>query len=123
MSDKPKTMATPKKSSVELVVKVYFDKSKTDEESVAYAMDTLIETAISTPGILDDYGDVGICASRILKTEELEVKNFAPDADVIQGAIGDWEISVGRMEDGSVHVNINHPKASWSGILGQESDA
>lgn len=122
MSEKPKTMAAPKRSSVEIGIKVYYEKDQTDAESIAYAMDTLIETAISTPGILDEYGDVGICASRILNTDELEVKNFAPDADVIQAAIGDWELSVGRMEDGNVHVTINHPKVSWSGILGQESD-
>lgn len=40
-----------------LSVKVDFDDSQTDPESLASAMDTLMKTALSTPGILDEYGD------------------------------------------------------------------
>lgn len=39
---------------------VTFDDDRTDEESVATAMDILMKTALSTPGILDDYGPVEI---------------------------------------------------------------
>ena len=39
---------------------VRFDPEKTDAESVAAAMDRLLETAMSTPGILDEYGEVRV---------------------------------------------------------------
>jgi hypothetical protein len=32
----------------------------TDDESVARALDRLMESALSTPGILDEYGDVEV---------------------------------------------------------------
>jgi hypothetical protein len=40
-----------------LTVKVYYDDKVTDAESVAVAADRLLETALSTPGILDEYGN------------------------------------------------------------------
>ncbi len=40
-----------------LTVDVDYNPAMTDPESLASAMDTLLETALSTPGILDDYGD------------------------------------------------------------------
>ena len=43
-----------------LKIDVVFDEAKTDDESVATAMDRLMETATSTPGILDDYGEIRI---------------------------------------------------------------
>ena len=44
-----------------LKVVVEYDETKTDAESVATALDRLMETAMSTPGILEEYGnpDVG----------------------------------------------------------------
>jgi len=44
-----------------LKVEVLYDPATTDAESAASALDTLVETALSTPGILDEYGviDVG----------------------------------------------------------------
>lgn len=35
-----------------------YDDEATDAESLAQAMDNLMDTALSTPGILDDYGKV-----------------------------------------------------------------
>lgn len=43
-----------------LVVHVLYDSDKTDPESLASALDTLLETALSTPGILDEYGTVTV---------------------------------------------------------------
>lgn len=43
-----------------LMLPVYYDDEKTDGESTASAFDTLLETIMSTPGILDDYGNVEV---------------------------------------------------------------
>jgi len=40
-----------------LTVEVEYDPAVTDPESLACAMDRLLETALSTPGILDEYGN------------------------------------------------------------------
>lgn len=113
-------MNQKEKKCVELRVKVFYEPDKTDDESIATAMDILIENAISTPGILDDYGDVGVCAFTIAHEYDCEAKNFAPDADSIYFGIGDWEISIGRLENGKVHVDATHPETRWSAVLGEE---
>jgi hypothetical protein len=43
-----------------LKVEVLYDPEVTDAESLASALDTLMETALSTPGILDEYGVVDV---------------------------------------------------------------
>jgi len=42
---------------VTFTVTVTFDPEITDEDSIATALDRLMETALSTPGIFDDYGN------------------------------------------------------------------
>jgi hypothetical protein len=44
-----------------MTVEVDFDPEVTDDEGLSNGLDTLLETAMSTPDILDDYGnpDVG----------------------------------------------------------------
>jgi hypothetical protein len=39
-----------------LTVDIQYDPGKTAPEGLACAMDRLLETILSTPGILDDYG-------------------------------------------------------------------
>lgn len=41
-----------------LEIEVRFDSTQTDAEGIAAAFDQLLETAMSTPGILEDYGSV-----------------------------------------------------------------
>jgi len=41
----------------EFTVSVIYDENKTDADSVASALDTLMETALSTPDILSEYGN------------------------------------------------------------------
>lgn len=43
-----------------LIVKVTYDPDQTDPESLATALDRLMETSLSTPDILDDYGPVEV---------------------------------------------------------------
>jgi hypothetical protein len=40
-----------------LTLDVQYDPGVTDPESLASALDTLLKTALSTPGVLEDYGD------------------------------------------------------------------
>ena len=40
-----------------LTVEIEYDPAMTDPESLACAMDRLLETALSTPGIFSDYGN------------------------------------------------------------------
>lgn len=40
-----------------LTIEVEFDPDMSDIDSVASAMDTLMKTALSTPGIMDEYGN------------------------------------------------------------------
>jgi hypothetical protein len=46
----------PNRETAQLYVEVEFDPVLTDAESLATAMDRLMETALSTPDILADYG-------------------------------------------------------------------
>ena len=41
-------------------VEVEFDDSVTDAESVASALDILTETALSTPGVTEEYGGIDV---------------------------------------------------------------
>jgi|TARA_R110002051_G_scaffold324070_2_gene419902 hypothetical protein len=41
-----------------LEIEINFDSTRTDAESIAVAFDQLLETVMSTPGILEDYGSV-----------------------------------------------------------------
>lgn len=56
---------------------VTFDEKVTDEDSVGEAVDSLVETAASTPGILDDYGEVHIGQTELALSEVLR----HPDTD------------------------------------------
>ena len=40
-----------------LTVEIDYDPAMTDGEGLACAMDRLLETALSTPGILEEYGN------------------------------------------------------------------
>jgi hypothetical protein len=45
-------------NQVTLEIEVRFDSTQTDAESIASALDQLLETAMSTPGILEDHGNI-----------------------------------------------------------------
>jgi hypothetical protein len=84
-----------------LTVEVEYDPAMTDPEGLACAMDRLLETALSTPGITDDYGNP--------KVDEFFIaKETAPPAakvvlnisgGVLQGVFGsDPAIAVTRVD-------------------------
>jgi hypothetical protein len=60
------------KHIVKLILSVTYDSKVTDSESIASAMDTLLETAASTPGILDEYGDPEIGQFYVESYRELD---------------------------------------------------
>jgi len=47
-------------ATAKFIVEVGYDDSITDPESLVSALDTLVETALSFPGILDDYGNPAV---------------------------------------------------------------
>lgn len=53
----------------ELRFSVHYDGSKTDAESLASAFDTIMLTALSTPGLLDEYGGVEVGEFFVLDDE------------------------------------------------------
>ena len=72
-----------------LTVEIEYDSQKTDPEGLACAMDRLLETALSTPGILDEYGNpavgeflvaTGTATEAALNTARLELTQPA-DSD------------------------------------------
>jgi hypothetical protein len=65
-----KPAKNPKKvDTTRLWLEVEYDPKRTDPESLAVALDRLLETALSTPGILDDYGDPTISPFRLADTD------------------------------------------------------
>ena len=46
-----------------LNVEVEYDERVTDAEALASATDRLLETALSTPGIMEEYGDPHLASS------------------------------------------------------------
>ena len=49
-----------KRAQVTMTVTVTFDPDRTDPESLASALDQLLDTSLSTVGVLDEYGQVDI---------------------------------------------------------------
>lgn len=56
----------PNSKSVRLVLEVAYDPAMTDPEGLCSALDTLLETAASTPEILDEYGNPDIYSFEVL---------------------------------------------------------
>lgn len=52
--------------AVRLVLEVAYDPNITDPEALCAALDTLLETATSTPEILDEYGKPDIYSFEVL---------------------------------------------------------
>lgn len=53
-------------ATVILSIQVEFDPEITDPDSLAGAADVLLDTMLSTPGILDDYGNPEFGSFQIL---------------------------------------------------------
>lgn len=91
------------KKRVTMTVEVEFDDTVTDAESLSNALDILMDNARSTPGILDDYGDVWV-GGFFPPKEASKPKRAAVQKD------GDcpsckhaWRLHVATPEDGMTH--------------------
>ena len=65
----------------ELTISVIYNEIKTDAESVASALDILMETALSTPGILDEYGNPYVGEFYVQHDYAADVSEGEGDAD------------------------------------------
>lgn len=63
-------MPKPRLMTARLFLDVTYNDRVTDDESVASALDTLLETAMSTPDILDEYDNPTVDAFYILPRAE-----------------------------------------------------
>lgn len=66
--------------SCTLTLHISYDPQVTDPESLASAFDTLLETALSTPGILEEYGDLAIGEFLVAPDESEECDGPAEDS-------------------------------------------
>ena len=100
-------------------VEVEFDPEITDDESIATALDRLMETILCTPGIFDDYGNPTVGEFYPL---DAKVENFHPDVDAINVTIGDIKVNISRDEHGDTHVAVVAPETRTDLVLGQEGE-
>lgn len=121
-----------------LVVDVAFDPEKTDAESLASAFDRLLETIMSTPGILDDYGQVSVSgftlkedvafnhdrklAAEPVAKELWEEGWYDPEDphDPIQNQRKHGLVQISRVENGQVYFRTVQPQVIDKQDLGSE---
>ena len=97
-----------------LHITLQYDPETTDPESLASAMDTLLETALSTPGVLDDYGTVQLSEFYVSKNDE-ETRIQAACQTVRR--YSDFMSLKASREELCKFIAINRitPGAAWSG--------
>jgi hypothetical protein len=65
--------SSPNPRRTDMKARLYFDVQfnghKTDPEGLASAMETLIETAMSTPGVMEEHGDPNVGECFVLDTK------------------------------------------------------
>ena len=101
-----------------LSLQVTFDSEVTDLESLASAADTLMETACSTPGILDEYGNPEFGTF----WPELVVAGKSPWDDDPRFPVADWqyEVASGDTRSGYLEWALNKAEqAKWEAKHGQ----
>lgn len=107
-----------------LQVDITFNPRKTDAESLAIALDRLMETALSTPGILDDYGNPEIGEFFILHDPMCD-----EGVELSEGGVIEWPDHEGvirrRDRDGNCE-EIRVPGApnyqEWADLFPTEED-
>lgn len=72
-----------------LSISVTFDEKKTDAESIANALDNLLETAMGTPGILEEYGDPYVGPFYVERESQELVGE--PDPEICKNYVRVWE--------------------------------
>lgn len=108
-----------------LMIEVEFDNDKTDIESLASAADTLLQTALSTPGVLADYGNARFGEFDVAESalhrdgfeQEFGTEESCPQHD--GGHAPDWT-SVHVEFDGNAYVDVACKHCGRSGCVGPE---
>jgi len=67
-----------------LTVEIDYDPAMTDGEGLACAMDRLLETALSTPGILEDYGNPKVSEFFVAKETAAQMIVLSISGGVLQ---------------------------------------
>jgi len=108
-----------------LSIEVEFNDEQTDAESLASAADTLLQTALSTPGVLDEFGNPQFCefvierpaANRHRFEQHFGIEDRCPKND--GGHEPDWT-SVHVEFDGDAYVDLTCKHCGQSGCIGSE---
>lgn len=101
------------KKTATLKIEIEYDDACTDADSIASALDTLLETSLSTPGIFEEYGPVELDSffveqkERIIKPDpgEDNGSSFILEGEAIWIKVGDLDVNVLRTDEG-VAVDI-----------------
>ena len=128
-----------------LTVEIDYDPAMTDGEGLACAMDRLLETALSTPGILEDYGNPKVSEFFVAKETAAQMIVLSISGGVLQDVfsshpaisvvLADWdtegsdpsadgivEISDGR--GGTQLANVaEYPVLPLTDLVGTETEA
>jgi hypothetical protein len=109
-----------------LSIEVEFDGDQIDVESLASAADTLLQTALSTPGVLDDYGNPQFgefFIEQATKTrhqfeQQFGIEDRCPKND--GGHEPDWTTT--HVEcDVEMYVDVTCKHCGQSGCIGSEA--
>lgn len=60
-----------------MTIDVTYDEGLTDPDALSTALDTLLVTALSTPGILDEYGDLSVGDFRSIAAPGAKIRRLA----------------------------------------------
>ena len=99
-----------------LTLSVEYDPEVTDPESLACALDRVMGTALSTPDLLDEYGNPHVGDFYLL---DANVSNF-PETNGIHVTVSDVTVHVHRDKHGDVHVAVAAPETREDLVLGKE---
>ncbi len=109
-----------------LSIEVEFNGDKTDADSLASAADTLLQTALSTPGVLDDFGDPQFgefCVEQAESRHRQFEQRFGIEDRCPKNAGGhepDW--STTHIDcDGEPYVDVTCKHCGQSGCIGSEA--
>jgi len=110
----------------QLQIEVEFDPTVTDAESLASAADRLLRTALSTPNILDEYGDPKFGEFFVDQAELHRCRfeqEFGTEESCPQNDGGshepDWT-SVHTEVDGDTYVDVACKHCGRSGCIGTD---
>ena len=95
----------PNTETAFLYVAVDYDPAVTNEESLASALDNLIQTALSTPDVLDAYGNPAVGEFQALTKQATKPVTVVTVTDPDSG--GEVEVEIRKAVEGGYLVGID----------------